>query len=126
MIIASSVPYDGCQSLDLLCGVFGNYLHQGADGVGIFNNPAGSVELAQKLGLPKPADYDPQIVSTIGSLSTIAAKPRVYALDRQGGYAHNEGHGSSNNDTPLPVELRNDQAPSTFTLPVWEPLASGA
>ncbi len=117
--------YHGSQSLDLLCGVFGNYLHQGADGVGIFNNPAGSVEVAQKLGLPKPADYDPQIVSTVGSLVTIAGKPRVYALDRRGGYAHVEGHGSANFAAPLPVTLRHDRSPATLSLPIWESVPPG-
>lgn len=117
--------YHGDQSLDLLCGVFGNYLHQGADGVGIFNNPAGSAERAKKLGLPQQANYDPEILATIGSLATIAGKPRYYAIDRRGGYAHTEGYGSSNNHAPLPIALRYDGAPSTLVLPVWEPVKPG-
>jgi hypothetical protein len=118
--------YHGDQSLDLLSGVFGNYLHQGADGVGIFNNPAGSAEHARRLGLSQQANYAPEILATIGSLDTIAGKPRYYAIDRRGGYAHNEGFGSSNNHAPLPVTLRYDGAPSTLTLPVWEPVKPGA
>jgi len=117
--------YHGDQSLDLLRGVFGNYLHQGADGVGIFNNPAGSAEHARRLGLSQQANYDPEILTTIGSLDTISGKPRYYAIDRRGGYAHNEGYGSSNNHAPLPVILRHDGAPSTLTLPVWEPVKPG-
>lgn len=129
MIIASSVSFDPSQSLDLLCGVFGNYLHLGADGVGICCIPAGSVKLAQKPGPPNPADHDPQIVSTIGNLATSAGTPRVYALDRHGGYAHNEGHGSSNNDAPLPVELTNDQAPPRPRFQSrsrWRPMPLGS
>lgn len=117
--------YHGDQSLDLLCGVFGNYLHQGADGVGIFNNPAGSPEHAKRLGLTQQANYAPEILTTIGSLKTIAGKPRYYAIDRRGGYAHNEGYGSSNSYAPLPVTLRYDGTPSTLTLPVWEPVKAG-
>lgn len=117
--------YHGNQALDLLCGVFGNYLHQGADGVGIFNNPAGSVELAEKLGLPKPVTYDPQIICTIGSLATITGQPRFYALDRRGGYTHVEGHGSANSDAPLPILLRHDGSPANLTLPVWEKVPPG-
>lgn len=114
--------YHGDQSLDLLCGVFGNYLHQGADGVGIFNNPAGSAEHAEKLGFSQQANYDPEILTTIGSLATIEDKPRYYPIDRRGGYAHNEGHGSSNSDASLPIDLSYDQEPSTLTLSVWEPV----
>lgn len=65
--------YHGDQSLDLLRGVFGNYLHPGADGVGIFNNPAGSAEHARRLGLSQQANYDPEILTTIRSLDTILA-----------------------------------------------------
>jgi hypothetical protein len=117
--------YFGDQSLDLLRGVFGNYLHQGADGVGIFNNPAGSAEHAKKLGLTQQANYAPEILTSIGSLKTIAGKPRYYAIERRGGYAHNEGYGSANNHAPLPVTLRYDGTPSTLTLRVWEPVKPG-
>ena len=102
--------YHGDQSLDLLCGVFGNYLHQGADGVGIFNNPAGSAEHAKNLGLTQQANYDPQILTTCGSLDTIAGKPRDYAIERRGGYANTDGYGSSNRHAPLPVNLRYARA----------------
>lgn len=117
--------YFGDQSLDLLCGVFGNYLHQAADGVGIFNNPAGSAEHAARLGLSQQATYDPRILTTCGSLATIAGKPRSYAIDRRGGYAHNEGHGSANSHAQLPVSLRYDGTASMLTLPVWEPVNRG-
>lgn len=120
--------YHGDQSLDMLCGVFGNYLHQGADGVGIFNNPAGSAEHAKKLGLAQQtnfANYDPEILTTIGSLATMAGKPRYYTIERRGGYVHNEGYGSSNSRAPLPLNLRYDNTPSTLTLPVWEPVKPG-
>lgn len=117
--------YHGDQSLDLLSGVYGNYLHQGADGVGAFNGIIGSPEQGRKLGLTGTTTRDLQVFSTIGSLTTMSDKSRYYPIDRRGGYAHNEGHGSSNNDAPLPIELRNDQAPSTLTLPVWEPVKSG-
>jgi len=117
--------YHGDQSLDLLRGVFGNYLHQGADGVGIFNNPAGAAEHARRLGLGQQANYDPEIPTTCGSLDTIAGKPRYYPLDRRGGYAHVEGYGSSNSHAPLPVNLRYDGTASTLTLPVWEPVKAG-
>jgi len=113
------------QSLDLLCGVFGNYLHQAADGVGIFNNPAGSAEHAARLGLSQQATYDPRILTTCGSLATIAGKPRYHALDRRGGYAHNEGHGSANSHAQLPVTLRYDGTPCMLTLPLWEPVEPG-
>ena len=102
--------YHGDQSLDLVCGVFGNYLHQGADGVGAFNGIIGSPEQAKKLGLTQTDTRDLQVFSTIGSLTTMSGKARYYPIDRRGGYAHNEGHGSSNNEAPLPIELRNDQS----------------
>ncbi len=117
--------YHGDQSLDLVCGVFGNYLYQGADGVGAFNGIIGFPEQAEKLGLKQTDTRDIQVFSTIGSLKTMSGKARYYPMDRRGGYAHNEGHGSSNNDAPLPIELRNDQAPSSLTLPIWEPVKSG-
>lgn len=117
--------YHGDQSLDLLRGVFGNYLYQGADGVGIFNNPAGSAEHARRLGLSQQANYDPEILTTIGSLDTIAGKPRYYAIDRRGGYAHNEGYGSSNNHAPLPITQPYDGSPIKLVLPVWEPVEPG-
>ena len=117
--------YHGDQSLDLVRGVFGNYLHQGADGVGTFNGIIGSPEQARKLGLAQTDTRDIQVFSTIGNLTPMSDRARYYPLDRRGGYAHNEGHGSSNNDAPLPIELRNDQGPSTLTLPIWEPVKSG-
>ena len=118
--------YHGDQSLDLLCGVFGNYLHQGADGVGTFNHIAGRPEIAQKIGIrQQPFPFVSEALTTIGSLNTMTGKPRYYPLDRRGGYPYGEGHGSSNNDAPLPIELRNDQVPSTLTLPIWEPVKSG-
>jgi len=117
--------YHGDQSLDLLCGVFGNYLHQTADGVGIFNNPAGSAEQAERLGLTQQANYSPEILTTIGSLETVAGKPRFYAIERRNGYSHNEGYGSANSGAPLPVSLRYDGTSSTLTLPVWEPVKPG-
>jgi len=117
--------YHGEQSLDLLRGVFGGYLHQGADGVGIFNNPAGSLEKARDFGLITTKRFDPEIVSTIGSIATVEGKPRYYPLDRRGGYAHVEGYGSANHAAPLPVDLRNDGSPTTLTLPVWEAAKAG-
>jgi len=114
--------YHGDQSLDLVCGVFGNYLHQGADGVGVFNGIIGSPEQAKALGLTQTDTRDLQVFSTIGSLTTMGGKPRYYPIERRGGYAHNEGHGSSNNGAPLPIVLRNDRSPSTLTLPIWEPV----
>jgi hypothetical protein len=68
---------------------------------------------------------DLQVFSTIGSLATMRDQPRYLPIDRRGGYAHNEGYGSSNNNAPLPFDLRNDQAPSTLTLPLWEPVKAG-
>jgi hypothetical protein len=97
--------YHGDQSLDLVCGVFGNYLHQGADGVGTFNGIIGSPELAKKLGLTQTDTRDLQVFSTIGSLATMSGKARYYPIDRSGGYAHNEGYGSSNDDAPLPIRI---------------------
>ncbi len=117
--------YHGDQSLDLGCGVFGNYLHQGADGVGVFNGIIGSPEQATKLGLKQTDTRDLQVFSTIGSLATMDGKARYYPIERRGGYAHKEGYGSSNNHAPLPIELRNDQTATTLTLPIWEPMKSG-
>ncbi len=117
--------YHGDQSPDLLCGVFGNYLHQDADGVGTFNHIAGRPEIAQKIGIrQQPFPFVSEALTTIGSLNTMTGKPRYYPLDRRGGYPYGEGHGSSNKDAPLPIELRNDQAPSTLTIPIWEPVKS--
>jgi hypothetical protein len=117
--------YHGDQSLDLVCGVFGNYLHQGADGVGVFNGMIGSPEQAKSLGLTQTDPRDLQVFSTIASLTTMSGKARYYPIDRRGGYAHNEGHGSSNNGAPLPLLLRNDQSLSTLALAIWEPVKSG-
>ena len=117
--------YHGDQSLDLLCGVFGSYLHQGADGVGIFNNIAGYPDHARRLGLRQQADYNPDILRAIGSLDTIAGRPRYHALDRRGGYPYGDGHGSSNVGAPLPLPLHYDGSPTTLTLPVWEPVKPG-
>jgi hypothetical protein len=118
--------YHGVQSMDLLRGVFGNYLHQGADGVGIFNNPAGSPEKARAFGLVMNTSFDPEIVTTVGSLATIGGKPRYYPLDRRGGYAHVEGYGSANYNAPLPVTLRHDGSSAALTLPIWEPIGADA
>ena len=118
--------YHGDQSLDLVRGVFGNYLHQGADGVGTFNGIIGSPEQAEKLGLTQTDTRDLEVFSTIGSLTTMSGKARYYHVERRGGYAHNEGHGSSNHHAPLPILLRNDQVPSTLTIPIWEQVKSGA
>ena len=117
--------YHGDQSLDLVRGVFGNYLHQGADGVGTFNGIIGSPEQAKKLGLTQTDTRDLQVFFTIGSLTTMNDKARYYPIERRGGYAHNEGHGSSNTHAPLPIVLRNDQEPSTLTIPIWEKVKSG-
>lgn len=121
----ASDGYHGDQSLDLLCGVFGNYLHQGADGIGIFNNPAGSAEHARKLGITQQANYQPAILTTVGSLETMENMPRYYAIDRRGGYAHNEGYGSANAHAQLPRELGYDGRPTELDLHVWEPIPAG-
>jgi hypothetical protein len=121
--------YHGDQSMDLISGVFGNYLHQGADGVGIFNGPAGSVERAKKIGVQQhdaaDQEYHSEFLTLVGSLDTLAGKPRYYAIDRRGGYAHGEGHGSANHDAPLPINLRYDGETSPLTLRVWEPIKPG-
>jgi hypothetical protein len=109
-----------------VCGVFGSYLHQGADGVGAFNGIIGFPEQAEKLGLTQTDTRDLEVFSTIGSLTTMNGKARYYPIERRGGYAHNEGYGSSNNHAPLPCALRNDQVPSTLTIPIWEQVKSGA
>ncbi len=93
--------------------------------MGAFNGIIGSPEQAKNLGLTQTDTRDLQVFSTIGSLSTVSDRARYYPIDRRGGYAHNEGHGSSNSTAPLPIELRNDQTPSTLTLPVWEPVKAG-
>jgi len=121
--------YYGDQSLDLLCGVFGNWLFQGADGVGIFNGPAGSVERAASIGVQQHdaavREYHSEFLTMVGSLATMAGRPRYYAIDRRGGYAHCEGHGSANKAAPLPISLRHDGTASTLALPVWEPVKPG-
>jgi hypothetical protein len=94
--------------------------------VGTFNHIAGRPEIAQKIGIrQQPFPFVSEVLTTIGSLDTITGKSRYYPLDRRGGYPYGEGHGSSNKDAPLPIELRNDQVPSTLTLPIWEPVKSG-
>jgi hypothetical protein len=55
----------------------------------------------------------------------IAAWRANWPFDPRGGCAHNEGHVSSDNDAPLPIDLRTDQQPSTLTLPVWESVKAG-
>ena len=117
--------YHGDQSLDLVCGVFGNYLHQEADGVGVFNGIIGSPGQAKALGLTQTDTRDLEVFSTIGSLTTMGGKARYYPIERRGGYAHNEGHGSSNNGAPLPILLGNDRSPATLTLPIWETVKPG-
>lgn len=121
--------YQGDQPLDLLRGVYGNYLHQGADGVGIFNTCAGEPEHAERLGTAVPQGcMHPllrQAYGEIGSLRTIAGKERFYAIDRRGGYPYCEGYGSSNAEAPLPMTLRYDGTPAEMVLPVWEPVPSG-
>lgn len=63
--------------------------------------------------------------STVGSLTTSSGSARYYPIERRGGYAHNDGHGSSNNGAPLLLDLWNDQSASTHMLPVWAPVKSG-
>ena len=58
----------GDQSLDLICGVFGNYLHQGAEGMGTFNGIISSPEQATKLGLKQTNTGDLQAFSTAAAL----------------------------------------------------------
>lgn len=121
--------YYGDQSPDLLCGVFGNYLFQGADGVGIFNGPAGSVEHAARIGVQQQdaavREYHSEFLTMVGSLGTLAGRPRSYAIERRGGYAHCEGHGSANAQAPLPVDLRYDGAAAVLSLRVWETVQPG-
>jgi len=112
--------YHGDLSIDLLCGVFGNYLHQGADGVGVFNIPAGTVEHAKKIGINGVPNFNPEILKTIGSITTITGKPRFYAIERRGGYAHGVGHGSSNKEAPLPKYLNYDLTPTSLSIPIYE------
>ena len=98
-------------------------------GVGIFNGPAGSVAHAKRLGLQQhdaaAREYHSEFLTMIGSRDTLAGKQRYYAIDRRGGYPYGEGHGSSNNAAPLPINLRYDGTPSALTLPVWEPVKPG-
>jgi hypothetical protein len=124
--------YQGTQPIELLRGVFGNYWHQGADSVGMFNQPAGPPEHGQRIGIRRPSGgIQPtrasiaQAISTVGSIETIAGQPRFYALDRRSGYLFGEGYFSSNLGAPLPVALRNDESPARLTLPVWEPVKTG-
>jgi hypothetical protein len=118
--------YQGPQPIELLRGVFGNYLHQGADGVGIFNYAAGSPEQAARLGLEPDRPSHTKTVATIGSLATIGTEPRFYAADRRGGYLYGEGYFSSNLGAQLPAVLRNDRTPTEVKLAVWEPVPAAA
>jgi hypothetical protein len=76
------------------------------------------------------AGYEPGVYAEWKERNPVkAAHPEwlIRSWWRQGfwNYAHNEGYGSSNNHAPLPVTLRYDGAPSTLTLPVWEPVKVG-
>ena len=112
--------YQGDQSLDLLCGVFGNYLNQGADGIGIFNTPAGSAEKAAKLRMRQVQNFDPAIIRAVGSLETIKGRSRYYPMDRKGGYPFVIGYGSSNANAPLPLIQACNGSASSLELFVWE------
>jgi hypothetical protein len=108
------------QSIEFLRGVYGNFLRQGADGVGTFNWAAGSPCLALEIGaIPGPSPQE-TACSEIGNLNTMRNKPRFHAADRRGGYPYGEGYFSQNLAAPLPARLRNDGTPVNFPLPVWE------
>ena len=117
--------YQGPQPIELLRGVFGNFWHQGADSVGMFNQPAGPSEHARRLGMAVTRASIAEAIASVGSLETVAGRPRFYALDRRGGYLYGEGHFSSNLGAQLPVTLRNDETPARLTLRVWEPVKTG-
>ena len=123
------------QPIEFLRGVFANWWQQGADSVATFNWSNASPELSREVieerwgrgefNGPGPGAHG-QACREVGSPETLAAKDKVFAVERRGGYPWAEGYFNHNADAPLPLALRNDGEPCDVSIRLADPLRSDA
>ena len=94
-------------SLEYFRGVFSNFLHQGADGISIFNWTCAKPEAYDRLNLPGVMKSPSQMAALFecGELETMRGKPKTYAVERRGGYPWAGNYLYRNDDKPLPIDL---------------------
>lgn len=97
--------------IEFFRGVATNWLNQGADSVTTFNWAAGPATAPAG----QTAAY-----SEIGSLAAMRHKPKLFTVERRGGYPWAEGYFNRNDHLPLPARLANHGRPSQFPLRVYE------
>jgi len=121
--------------IEYLRGVFGNWWQQGADSVMTFNWPNAPSEEYQRVvgdlwgrgafNGPGP-DSHGQAYREVGSPTTLAAKDKVFAVERRGGYPWAEGFFNRNDDAPLPATPRNDGEPTDLRVRLGDPIRAEA
>ena len=102
--------------IDVLRGVFSNWLQQGADGIVTFNWSNAPPEVCEQLGQhPGPLSHQ-QAYREAGSIGTMSLKDKTFFVERRGGYPWAEGFFNQNNTAPLPMNI--DHAGEKTTLKV--------
>jgi len=102
--------------IEVFRGVASNWFQQGADGVVTFNWHAAPAEVYTARGLHPGLESQGTAYREIGSPQTLEGKPKVFPVERRGGYPWSEGAFNRNADAQLPMALRYDGAPSAVEL----------
>ena len=98
-------------------GVFGNWWQQGADTIQAFNWSAALQEV--KGNLPNRYEgtrVELQALREMGNPETMAAKDKLFAGERRGGFPWSGGYFARNDTAPLPVTLKNYGRPECLTI----------
>jgi len=103
--------------IEVLRGVFGNWLQQGADGVETFNWSSADQAFCKRLKAPAGPASHRQAYLECGDRKTLAGKDKTFVVERRGGYPWADGYFTQNLHAPLPARLANDGR--ELTLPLY-------
>ena len=110
--------------IEVLRGVFGNWLAQGADGVETFNWSTALPEYYASRGIPDmnvSAAHAPAYLE-VGQADTMADKDLTCVVERRGVFPWSQGYFCRNAHFALPATLANHGEPTTLSLRVDVPV----
>ena len=114
--------------LQVVRGVAGNWLAQGADGVVTFNWSNATPEMYRERGIPAMnlSDAHAPAYLEIGERGTLAGKDAIFVTERRGVFPWSEGYFCKNEQFALPLVLRNDGTESQIETRIDVDVASAA
>jgi hypothetical protein len=114
--------------IEVLRGVFGNWLKQGADGVETFNwsNAPPAYYAAHGISAMNASAAHEVAYREVGDLATLRGKDRTYVVERRGVFPWSEGYFCRNEHFDLPLKLANDGTESAVSLRVDGTVAHAA